>query len=144
MNGAARALPRLMEPRQIVVVAEDDDELRELLVAALESDTRQVVEVEDGSELLDYLEFIAGRGVQANLPDLILTDVQMPGASGLDVVAWARAMGVTCPFVILTGYADDRLKEAALKVGDTRVLSKPQTLGAIRAAANEALARPRT
>ena len=133
-----------MEHRQIVVVAEDDDELRELLVTALGSESRHIVEMEDGSELLDYLEFIAGRGVQGTLPDLILTDVQMPGASGLDVVSWARARGVRCPFVILTGFADDRLLEAARKIGDTRVLSKPQTLEAIRLAANEALAHPHT
>ena len=132
-----------MEHRQIVVVAEDDDELRELLVGALSGEGRQLVEVEDGSELLDYLEFIASRGVQATLPDLILTDVQMPGANGLDVVSWARARGVTCPFVILSGFADDRLRAAALVVGNTQVLSKPQSLAAIREAADRALALPR-
>jgi len=132
-----------MEHRQIVVVAEDDDELRELLVGALSGEGRQLVEVEDGSELLDYLEFIAARGVQATLPDLILTDVQMPGANGLDVVSYARARGVTCPFVILSGFADERLRAAAVLVGGTQVLSKPQSLQAIRAAADEALARPR-
>ena len=132
-----------MEHRQIVVVAEDDDELRELLVGALSGEGRQLVEVEDGSELLDYLEFIAARGVQATLPDLILTDVQMPGANGLDVVSWARARGVTCPFVILSGFADERLRAAALVVGKTQVLSKPQSLAAIRAAADRALALPR-
>jgi CheY-like chemotaxis protein len=132
-----------MEHRHVVVVAEDDDELRELLVDALSSSDRQVVEVEDGSELLDYIEFIAGRGFEKELPDLILTDVQMPGASGIDVVAWARARGVTCPFVILTGFADEGLLKAAGQVGNTRVLSKPQTLEAIRAAASEALISPR-
>jgi CheY-like chemotaxis protein len=145
-HGAAQRMQcgRLMGHRQIVVVAEDDDELRELLVTALESETRQIVEMEDGAELRDYLEFIAGRGVQGTLPDLILTDVHMPGASGLEVVSWARARGVRCPFVILTGFADDRLLEAAKNVGNTRVLSKPQTLEAIRSAAAEALAHTPT
>ena len=128
-----------MNDRKIVVVAEDDDELRELLLGALETSHRKLVEVEDGSELFDYLEFIASRGLEATLPDLILTDVQMPGASGLDVVRWARAHGVRCPFIILTGFADDRLTAAALALGGTRVLSKPQSLEAIRAAAAEAL-----
>jgi CheY-like chemotaxis protein len=132
-----------MEARKIVVVAEDDDELRELLLTALSSDERKLVEVEDGSELLDYLEFMAARGVQGSLPDLILTDVQMPGANGLDVVSWARERGVTCPFVILSAFADDRLREAAARIGDTRVLSKPQSLGAIQRAATEALAATR-
>lgn len=133
-----------MEHRQIVVVAEDDDELREMLVDVLSGAGRHLVAVEDGSELLDYLEFITARGVQATLPDLILTDVQMPGANGLEVVSWARARGVTCPFVILSAFADERLVAAAMLVGDTQVLSKPQSLQAIRAAADDALARPRS
>ncbi len=132
-----------MEEMQIVVVAEDDDELRELLLTTLSGEHRKLVEVEDGSELYDYLEFVAKRGVQGSLPDLVLTDMKMPGADVLEVVSWARARGVTCPFVILTGFADDQLRAAAAKLGGTQVLSKPQSLEAIRTAAREAMAAPR-
>jgi CheY-like chemotaxis protein len=138
--GARDAPGSLMSARRIVVVAEDDDDLRELLLDALRSDDRQLVEVEDGSELLDYVEFISNRGMHGRLPDLIITDVNMPGASGLDVVRWARARGISCPFVILSGFADEQVLRTARELGGTRVLSKPQPLEAIRAAAAEALA----
>ena len=132
-----------MNTKRIVVIAEDDDELRELLLTALGADDRQLIEIEDGAELLDYLDFLVARGVQSYLPDLILTDVRMPGADGLKVVGLARERGVSCPVVILTGFPDDGLLEAAAAISGTWVLGKPQPLEAIKAVAAAALARPR-
>lgn len=129
-----------MTQRRIVVVAEDDDELRELLVESLAGADRQVVGLEDGAELQDYLEFLGSKGVDGTLPDLILTDVQMPGESGLDVVTRARARGVSCPFVILTGYANQRVQETAARLGATQVLRKPKGVGEICAAVERGLA----
>ena len=117
--------------RPMVLVAEDDDELRELLVWALRRDGADVVELEDGDELLDFLDFIARFQNPRGLPDLILTDVRMPGCSGLDMIALARARGVSCPFVVLTGYADERVRTKAEAIGNTTVLSKPQDLDVI-------------
>ena len=125
------------------MVAEDDDDLRELLLTALAADDRQLIEIEDGAELLDYLDFLVTRGVQSYLPDLILTDVRMPGANGLKVVGLARERGVSCPVVILTGFPDDGLLEAAAAISGTWVLGKPQPLEAIKTVAAAALARPR-
>ena len=112
-------------------------------MTALSDDDRKLIEIEDGAELLDYLEFLVARGVQTHLPDLILTDVRMPGASGLDVVRLARARGVGCPVIILTGFPDDHLLQEAAAIAATWVLGKPQALGAIQAVAAAALARPR-
>ena len=117
--------------RPMVLVAEDDDELRELLVWALRRDGADVVELEDGDELLDFLDFIARFQNPRGLPDLILTDVRMPGCSGLDMIALALARGVSCPFVVLTGYADERVRTKAEAIGNTTVLSKPQDLDVI-------------
>ncbi len=132
-----------MDAKRIVVVAEDDDDLRGLLLTALAGDDRQLIEIEDGSELIDYLEFLVARGVQTHLPDLILTDVRMPGASGLEVVSLARARGVSCPVVILTAFPDDHLLAEAAAIAGTWVLGKPQPLETIKAVATAALARTR-
>ncbi len=123
----------------MVLVAEDDDELRELLVWALQRDGVEVVELEDGDELLDFLDFVARFHNPRGLPDLILTDVRMPGCSGLDLIALARARGVSCPFVVLTGYADEQVERTASVIGNTTVLSKPQDLDHIRELVRERL-----
>lgn len=124
----------------MVVVAEDDDELRELVVRSLRRDGLRIVELEDGAELLDYVNFIGRFGNPVGLPDLILTDVVMPGASGLDVIAMARARGVSCPFVVLTAFADSAIERSAQALGNTTVLSKPQKLDALRAVVRARLA----
>lgn len=128
-----------MEAQRLVVVAEDDDDLREILTIALANDDRQVLAMEDGSELFDYVEFIVGRGVAGELPDLIVTDNHMPGASGVEVANWSRAHGVTCPFLIFTAF-DEEARRAQVS-GDTTVIAKPQPLEVIQQRTEEALAR---
>ena len=132
-----------MDAKRVVVVAEDDDDLRGLLLMALAADDRRLIEIEDGAELLDYLEFLVAHGVQTHLPDLIVTDIRMPGASGLEVVSLARARGVSCPVVILTAFPDDRLLAAAGAIAGTWMLGKPQPLEAIQTVVAAALARSR-
>jgi CheY-like chemotaxis protein len=121
----------------IVVVAEDDRELRTLLVMALGRDGYDVVELEDGDALLEFVNFVGGFGHPAGLPALILTDVRMPGCSGLHLMSVARARGVKCPIVILTGFADATLQKMADQFGDTTVLRKPQPLEVIRSVVRE-------
>jgi hypothetical protein len=70
-----------------VLVAEDDDDLRMLMGAILRLDGHSVTEVRSGNELLSTLS--TPEGMNAG-PDggfhLVVTDVRMPGFSGLDVV----------------------------------------------------------
>ena len=51
-----------------------------------------VVSLEDGFELADYLELVLAAG-GLELPDLILSDVRMPGRTGLEVLAQVRQRG---------------------------------------------------
>ncbi|MDX6559290.1 MAG: hypothetical protein QOF72_2339 [Blastocatellia bacterium] len=65
-----------------ILVIEDDDETRELLRMALEKRGYQVTVAEDGVRGYDTALFIK--------PDLIVTDIQMPGADGVHVVRRVR------------------------------------------------------
>src|SRR5438105_15715219 len=68
-------------PKRILVI-EDDDETRELLRMALEKRGYQVTVAEDGVRGYDTALFLK--------PDLIVTDIQMPGADGIHVVRRVR------------------------------------------------------
>jgi DNA-binding response OmpR family regulator len=77
----ARFTSDIRMPKRILII-EDDDETRELLRMALEKRGYQVTVAEDGVRGYDTALFLK--------PDLIVTDIQMPGADGVHVVRRVR------------------------------------------------------
>ena len=106
-----------------ILVAEDDDAFRYLLLSHLRDAGHHPVELEDGAELEDYLVLMRSHMVLR--PDLILTDLRMPGSSGLEVVRRAREKGLECPIVLLTAFPAPDLFEEADRIGHITVLGKP-------------------
>jgi two-component system response regulator QseB len=93
--------------RARVLVAEDDRELRGLIVAGLRADGYEVEEVDDGYDLL----VCASRAALPSVGfDLIVSDVALPGLSALDVIAALRnperRTRFTTPIVLITAFAD--------------------------------------
>lgn len=129
--------------KKVVAVAEDDDDLREVLISALAGEGLKVTDLEDGFELLDYIAMVAMEG-NGNGPALILADVQMPGASGLEVLERARAMGVTCPVIVLTAHVDQAVRDRVTALGKAQVLAKPANLDALLAQVRAAVSDPST
>lgn len=111
--------------RRRVLVAEDDDELRRLLVMSLTADGYEVAEASDGHELIRQL-------ARLWLVDAIVSDVRMPGKSGLDVLAGFRRADWTTPFVLITAFGSDELHEEALRLGASAVVDKPFDLDVLR------------
>jgi CheY-like chemotaxis protein len=62
-----------MTTQPLILLAEDDDELRDLIQTWLEREGHKIVAMEDGFQLLDYLE-LTGEGKGVPRPDLILSD----------------------------------------------------------------------
>ena len=106
-----------------ILVAEDDDAFRVLLLSHLRDAGHIPVELEDGGELGDYLDLMFTHS--AARPDLILTDLRMPGSSGLEVVRRAREHGLRCPIVLLTAFPAPEVFEEANRIGHITVLGKP-------------------
>jgi CheY-like chemotaxis protein len=121
--------------KPLLALAEDDELLRDTLSDALERDGWQVLALEDGYELADYLEF-ALKGKQ---PSLVLTDVRMPGLSGLEVVERARARGIVCPIVVMTSWPDPKLSERAKALGRTLLIPKPAELDVLLTSLRDAV-----
>lgn len=107
-----------VECRQ-VALAEDDDDLRSLLATMLRRAGYHVREFSSGAQLLLTLVPPA-RGV-----DLVISDIRMPGASGLEVLANLRGGDQTVPVVLMTAFGDRSTHERALELGAAALIDKP-------------------
>ncbi|MCU1378314.1 MAG: ATP-binding region ATPase domain protein [Acidimicrobiales bacterium] len=112
-----------------VLVVEDDTDLRDLVRGALEADGYSVDAVPDAAAALAHPTVVGGR------LDLLVTDVELPGMSGLELAAKLSAAGVRV--LVMSGHGEaaleDDLPEGAL------VLDKPFGVPDLRARAREAL-----
>ncbi len=136
MGEAARLEPR---PRT-VLIAEDNADFRALLGAELREAGYHVVELRDGTQLLDYVAAHLGPDGAVSNVDVIVSDVRMPGYSGMDVlVGLRRALGAT-PVIIITAFGDDETHDLAKAMGAFAVLDKPFDVDELKRAVSAALA----
>jgi two-component system, OmpR family, response regulator len=100
-----------------LIVAEDDVELRSLLVRGLHEEGFEVQAVDRASELLER--------VGAGEPDVLVVDIGLPDADGRDACQALRAHGVTAPILFLT--ARDSLPDrlSGFASGGDDYLTKP-------------------
>ncbi|NMO21842.1 response regulator [Pyxidicoccus fallax] len=107
-----------------ILVAEDQVEMRTLLRRALKRRGYDVVEAPDGPGLINAI--VDGlMEKETQVPDLIVTDVRMPGFSGMEVLARLRREGWTTPVILITAFGDAQLHDDAALLGASRVLNKP-------------------
>ncbi|MBF0470985.1 MAG: response regulator [Gammaproteobacteria bacterium] len=115
-----------------IIIAEDDSTLLRLLVMALESSGYEVRSAENGEG--------AKQLWQESVPDLLLTDLQMPVLDGLRLVEWVRNEAKSeIPVMVLTSIANHDSGKKALSLGATRVVAKPVQLPQLLAAVGELL-----
>jgi two-component system response regulator MprA len=100
-----------------VAIAEDDADLRRMLVRGLEEEGFEVRAAPDGSQLLERVEEAA--------PDVLVIDIGLPDSDGRDVCQALRARGVDAPVLFLTarGALTDRL--SGFHAGGDDYLVKP-------------------
>lgn len=58
-------------------------------------------------------------------PDIVITDIRMPGLSGVELVQKARENGLTCDFILVSGYKDFNYARSAIRYGVLDYLLKP-------------------
>jgi len=63
---------------------------------------------------------------------LILSDINMPGMTGLELLPKAKALGPDVPVIMITAYGDADTKRAALENGAETLFTKPIDFGALR------------
>lgn len=140
IDTSATAVGDLRRPR--ILVAEDDREMRRLLVEALREDGYAVDEAPDGVELLAHIGSSVLFGTFGSVrqpPDLIVTDVRMPGLTGLTVLAALRESGENVPVIVITAFGDDETHRFAHQHGAVAIFDKPFDLLDLRTAIADVL-----
>jgi DNA-binding response OmpR family regulator len=99
-----------------ILVADDDPDLLDLVAYALGQAGYLVVKARNGTDALTAYD--------AEAPDLVILDINMPGATGFEVCASLRERGTT-PIIMLTARGDEQDLVKALELGADDYLTKP-------------------
>lgn len=132
------AMARDVESRIRVVLADDDEDWRDLLAGSLEKAGYEVEQVADGRELRKKLEALESMGES---PDLIVSDHRMPHATGLEVLEWASGRTLDVPFILLSAFAGPYIRGPALTLGAAAVFDKPVDIDMLQEQIVEILAQ---
>jgi DNA-binding response OmpR family regulator len=107
-----------------VLLAEDDAEMRRIIAMVLRRDGYDVVEAKNGVEILHYLGSSQLHGRLFDI-DIIISDIRMPGLSGLEILSDLRAGGWLTPVILITGFGDEETHARARRLGVSAVFDKP-------------------
>jgi two-component system KDP operon response regulator KdpE len=124
--------PATTEPGATVLIVEDDDETRAVLVRELGSRGYKTQEAAGGRAAIERWE--------ASRPDVVLLDLGLPDIDGLEVIRHIRREAMT-PIVILSGRYAEREKVEALERGADDYVTKPFGLAELHARLRVALRR---
>jgi CheY-like chemotaxis protein len=114
-----------------LLVVDDDDFVRAILVDGLRFQGFDVAEASNGFSALKELE--------TRIPDALVVDYAMPGMNGDEVARRARAKQNDLPVIFCSGFADSLALQG---IDGARVLRKPVAVDAIAQAASELIRQP--
>jgi DNA-binding NtrC family response regulator len=100
-----------------ILVVEDDAEMRSLLKDFFEEEGFETDSVSNGSE--------AFRILVRELFDLVITDIRMPGLTGLDIIPGIKKLQPDVPIIVITAFGSDEIRDRAMARGATSYLEKP-------------------
>lgn len=117
----------------IVHIVDDDEAVRESLAFLLDSAGMKSRTYESAEALLGSL--------QTATTGCVVTDVRMPGMSGIDLLRHLRDAGNTLPLIVITGHGDVPLAVEAMKLGASDFIEKPFSDEALLGSIHTALER---
>lgn len=110
-----------MPDKKRILIIDDDDFVRETICEVVERFNYNVIQARNGAEGLKALN---GDG----LPDLVITDIIMPGKSGLEIIAEIRKTFPAVKIIAISGGGGSKAGDIlamAKDLGSDRVISKP-------------------
>lgn len=119
-----------MSDKMVIHVIDDDAAMRESLAFLLDVNGFKPQVYESADSFL--------KGGRAGTASCVVSDIRMPGTTGVELVRKLRGGGFSCPVILMTGHGDVALAVEAMKAGAADFIEKPfddtALLDAIRAA----------
>jgi len=127
-----------MSDKTVIHVIDDDAAMRDSLAFLLDVNGFRPQVYESADAFL--------KGTNVDVARCIVSDIRMPGMTGVELVRKLKGGGSTCPVILITGHGDVALAVEAMKAGAADFIEKPfddeALLGAIRSALNAGPAVP--
>ncbi|MCX5745588.1 MAG: sigma-54 dependent transcriptional regulator [Proteobacteria bacterium] len=118
-------------PPAKILVADDEQNLRRVLVTLLRRDGHDVLQATNGLEAIDRLADV----------DVVITDLRMPGADGMEVLRTAARTQPHVPVIMITAYGSVGQAVEAIKAGAFDYIEKPFEQEQIRVIVDKAIAQ---
>jgi FixJ family two-component response regulator len=122
----------MVKTRRRVAVVDDDESVRKALQRLLRASDMDADAFESAEDFLASLP-------QASLPDCLVLDLQMLGASGLDLQRQVVRAGLKLPMVVITAHDEPGMQARCLAAGASAYLRKPLEAGKLLAAIEAAI-----
>jgi DNA-binding response OmpR family regulator len=145
MMPSSESVRTLVKPRSRrfrVLVAEDDAEMRRLVVETLRADDYDVVELADGGRLLVDIAAQIKAGGDGDPVDLVVSDIRMPICTGLQILEALRVAHWRTPVILMTAFGDAATRKRAEDL-QAVLFDKPFDMDDLRTAVANLLPRDR-
>jgi len=106
-----------MQPEPVIYVIDDDEAVRQSLEFLLKTAGMTARGFDSAAAFLEVLPQIRS--------GCIVTDVRMPGITGIDLLRRIKELGIDIPVIVITGHGDISLAVEAMKIGAVDFLEKP-------------------
>ncbi|MBD3306757.1 response regulator [candidate division KSB3 bacterium] len=124
-----------MEEKHVILVVDDEESSRESVERMLREEHYTVLCAENGEQALQLLH-------QHPHVDLILTDMRMPGMSGLDLLKKVRTIHENIRVIIVTGFGEIESYIEAMSSGAVEYVSKPFKMNELKLIVKKVLNNP--
>ncbi|MFN2455853.1 MAG: PAS domain S-box protein [Pyrinomonadaceae bacterium] len=119
------ALAPMRGGTETILVAEDEEALRELAQSILEELGYRVILAQDGAEAIEMYE------TSREKIDLVLLDVMMPRMGGYEAYERMRSLRSDIPVIFMTGYGTEQMQSKFIEASDAPIIQKPYSVEAL-------------
>lgn len=100
-----------------ILVAEDEPIMQKTIALRLKKDGYEVLTTDNGREAIEL--------ISAHAPDVIITDIMMPYATGLEIVSMVKQLPKKIPIIVLSAMGQENVVLEAFNLGADDFISKP-------------------